>query len=88
MNVLFSTTYIDKLIERILPREGHGWPIRSQAVAILASNRTSPPVVISVSNDAEHRAMQDAKEPLKAQMDAYTNHTAHIVKARTIPPSS
>lgn len=60
-------------------------PVHLQNVAIIASNPTPPPILISFSNDADRTGMGDAKESRRAQTDAHADDTACVVKAKPYP---
>lgn len=60
----------------------------SPAVAILTSNPSPPHIVMSDSNDAEHAATVDVKEPLEAQMNVQAYYSVHVVEDKSITPQS
>lgn len=85
MNVVLGTMIINKFIKKIFPMERPVMRVHSGAMAILASNSTLPPIITSVSNDAEPAATGDYKEPLNAQMGVQANYTVHVVNTKTVP---
>lgn len=60
--------------------ERQAGPTHLWAVPIFDFNRTPPSMVVSVSNNAEHAATEDAKEPPVAQTDARADYTVRVAK--------
>lgn len=84
MDVLVSATYIDDFFKRIFSMELQVAPTHLQALAILASKLTLPPIIPFVGKNAEHTTSGDSRKQRKAQTDLHAGDTTRVVKAKTI----